>query len=103
MGQDSVLDLSYYHTPEWMGQELYDAWNVYLDKFNSRTEEYRNLATQVDTKYLEVYELINRAPDPDVKEGDWTKYGREALLTAIKSLEITNSNKRDLGLSLIHI
>ena len=99
MGQDSVLDLSYYHTPEWMGQELYDAWNVYLDKFNSRTEEYRNLATQVDTKYLEVYELINRAPDPDVKEGDWTKYGREALLTAIKSLEITNSNKRDLGWS----
>ncbi|MBU9728950.1 phage tail protein [Diplocloster modestus] len=99
MGQDSVLDLSYYHTPEWMGQELYDAWNVYLDKFNSRTEEYRNLATQVDTKYLEVYELINRAPAPDAKEGDWTKYGREALLTAIKSLEITNSNKRDLGWS----
>ena len=100
MGQDSVLDLSYYHTPEWMGQELYDAWNAYLDKFDSRKKEYSDLADQVDTKYLEVYELKNRKPAPGAEEEDWTKYGREALLRKIKSLETTNLFKCDLGWSV---
>lgn len=99
MGQDSVLDLSYYHTSEWMGQELYDAWTAYLDKFNSKTKEYGDLAAQVDAKDLECSELINRMPAPGSEEEDWTKYGREALLRKIKSLETTNLFKIELGWS----
>ena len=47
----------------------------------------------------QVYELKNRKPAPGAEEEDWTKYGREALLRKIKSLETTNLFKCDLGWS----
>ena len=98
MGQDSVLDLSYYHTPDWMGQDLFDAWNTYLEKYNSRIDEYSELANQMDGKYLEVYELLNRQP-PTKDSETWTEYGFESLTKKIKELETTNALKRELGWS----
>lgn len=40
LGLPYIVDLSYYTTPEWMGQDLYDSWIVYQEKCNSKQAEY---------------------------------------------------------------
>ena len=40
LGQPYITDLSYYTTPEWMGQDLYDAWIAYQDKCNNKQSDY---------------------------------------------------------------
>lgn len=35
LGLPYLTDISYYYTPEWMGQDLYDAYTLYLEKSNS--------------------------------------------------------------------
>ena len=34
LGLPYLVDISYYYTPEWMGQDLYDAYTLYLQKTN---------------------------------------------------------------------
>jgi hypothetical protein len=40
MGLPYIVDLSYYYTIEWMGQDLYDAYTKYLQKSNAAQDEY---------------------------------------------------------------
>ena len=40
LGLPYIVDLSYYTTPEWMGQDLYDDWLAYQEKCNSKQAEY---------------------------------------------------------------
>ena len=40
LGLPYIVDLSYYTTVEWMGQELYDAWNAYQKKCNDNQSAY---------------------------------------------------------------
>ena len=40
LGLPYIVDLSYYCTPEWMGQDLYDDWLAYQQKCNSKQTEY---------------------------------------------------------------
>ena len=40
LGLPYIVDLSYYCTPEWMGQDLYDDWLAYQEKCNSKQAEY---------------------------------------------------------------
>lgn len=40
MGLPYITDLSYYYNPEWMGQELYDAYTEYLKKCKDVQEQY---------------------------------------------------------------
>lgn len=45
MGSPYVTDLSFYHTVDWMGQELYDAYEEYLEFLNdNRAEDIVNRA-----------------------------------------------------------
>ena len=41
MGNPYIVDLSYYYSVEWMGQELYDAYTEYLQKCNDSQLEYK--------------------------------------------------------------
>lgn len=47
LGQPYLLDLSYFHTIEWMGQDLYDAYNNYLTLVNTITPQYEELSKQM--------------------------------------------------------
>lgn len=98
MGQDSILDLSYYHTPEWMGQELCDAWTAYQEKFQAAVPEYTKLSDQVEEKFNVYYELHNRVPDDKTSE-KWELYGLNYLKIKQKAAEDTTSFKRELGWS----
>ena len=40
LGMPYLTDLSYYYTPDWMGQDLYDAYTAYIKKSNSKQTEY---------------------------------------------------------------
>ena len=40
LGLPYIVDLSYYATPDWMGQDLYDAWIEYQEECNNSQAEY---------------------------------------------------------------
>ena len=53
MGLPYLIDLSYYYTVDWMGQELFDAYTLYLQKCNKVQSKY-------STNSTEMLELTNR-------------------------------------------
>lgn len=44
MGLPYLVDLSYYYTPEWMGQDLYDSYTRYLKECDDDKDEYQQNA-----------------------------------------------------------
>lgn len=40
LGLPYIVDLSYYTTPDWMGQDLYEAWIAYQEKCNNSQADY---------------------------------------------------------------
>ena len=42
LGLPYLVDLSYYCTPEWLRQDLYDDWTAYQNKCNSKQADYTN-------------------------------------------------------------
>jgi hypothetical protein len=47
LGMPYLTDISYYHTIDWMGQELYDDYAKYLQKSNQYQSEYTNNAKEM--------------------------------------------------------
>lgn len=47
MGLPYIVDISYYYNVDWMGQDLYDAYTLYLQKYNSNQAEYKNNSTRM--------------------------------------------------------
>jgi hypothetical protein len=47
MGLPYITDLSYYYTVDWMGQELYDAYTLYIQKSNGYQNEYAENASKI--------------------------------------------------------
>lgn len=62
LGKNYIMDLSYYHTKEWMGQDLFEAYNKYLEAI----EEYAPKYTEEKQKWVGVYhkwnDLMNAVP-----------------------------------------
>lgn len=65
MGLDYIMDLSYFHTPEWMGEALYNKYYEYIVALGTATTQYTGLLTDVQNLYDEYYELYNRVINPD--------------------------------------
>lgn len=65
LGLPYIMDISYYNTPEWLGQDLYDAYNAYCTLATSYQEEYSNLMLEWSSIYDQLSELYNRIPDYD--------------------------------------
>lgn len=99
LGLPYVMDLSYYATPEWMGQDLYDAYEAYCELAASKQEEYSKLFfnpdypekepnnpgwTQLYDEWLEIY---NRMPEynDDYDDKIPTVYSYEDLPTPSKN------------------
>lgn len=87
LGQEYLLNLDYYNTIEWLGEDLYKAYNDYLHKFTTYREEYTNLMTQWNELYNQLSTLYNQVPDyeedPDVFN---TVHGKDELPTASEAL-----------------
>lgn len=63
LGLPYIVDLSYYCTPEWMGQDLYDDWLAYQEECNSKQSEYTNNSREM----VEISDCI------------WFEEGRQSL------------------------
>ena len=67
LGQSYILNLSYYNTPEWLGEDLHLKYNSYMAELAECTEEYRRLISQWSAAYNEYSDLMNYIPlDPRV-------------------------------------
>lgn len=51
MGLPYIVDLSYYYSADWMGQELYDVYTKYLQTYNAEQERYELNAKDMITLY----------------------------------------------------
>lgn len=72
IGNDSIMDLSYYHTKEWMGEDLYNAYQAYIDITENCKPIYDNLVAQWVVSWNEWNRLTNGIAETDdvVSEGD---------------------------------
>ena len=63
LGQNYIMNLDYYHTPEWMGQELCDKYTAYKKLLVKNEPKYEKLME----KWVQVYniwdELNNQVPE----------------------------------------
>lgn len=59
-GLPYIVDLSYFHTVDWMGQDLYDAYNKYVAKCASSQTTYKNNAQEVIKYSNKIWYETNR-------------------------------------------
>lgn len=60
-GLPYITDLSYYHTVDWMGEDLYRAYDNYLKIVSAYAEEYNQALADLRKYNKEMSELKNRA------------------------------------------
>lgn len=84
LGLPYIMDLSYYATPEWMGQDLYEAYKNYCELAASKQEEYSNLMLEWSAIYDQLSNLYNKIPDYDDNYDDSipTVYSKNSLPVA---------------------
>lgn len=87
LGLDYVMNIDYYNTPEWLGQDLYDDYNDYCNLVESYRETYSTLMLKWDSIYDKMSELYNKIPDYDESDYDDIPvvYGYSKLPTASES------------------
>lgn len=62
MGLPYIVDLSYYYTVDWMGQDLYDAYTAYLNRcksYQSQDLTYRRRQNELIDKISELYNRVS--------------------------------------------
>lgn len=59
-GLPYIVDLSYFHTVDWMGQDLYDAYNKYAAKCISSQATYKNNAQEIIKHSNKIWYETNR-------------------------------------------
>lgn len=62
-GLPYITDLSYYHTVEWMGQDLYDAYSNYLKIVSNNKQAYLNAKEEVRIYNAQITDLKNRVDE----------------------------------------
>ena len=62
LGQNYILNLSYYNTPMWLGSELYSKYNTYADDLEKYTSKYKELISAWSAVYNEYSDLMNYVP-----------------------------------------
>ena len=79
MGYDSIYNIDFFHSLEYMSQGLYDAFSIWKELWNSKVDEYEELVVQYQKYYNDIYDLqsVNMPEDPESK--DWTLYGLNPL------------------------
>jgi hypothetical protein len=62
LGQNYILNLSYYNTPLWMGRDLYIKYNEYVSNLETYTEQYKKYISDWSAAYNEYSDLMNYVP-----------------------------------------
>lgn len=62
LGQNYILNLSYYNTPLWLGEDLHIKYNQYTNKLVEYTKQYKDLVSARSAAYNEYSDLMNYVP-----------------------------------------
>lgn len=62
LGQNYIMNLSFYNTPLWMGADLSDKYTQYTHLLEEKTAEYKQLVSDWSATYNEYSDLVNNVP-----------------------------------------
>ena len=62
LGQNYVLNLSYYNTPLWLGEDLHLKYNAYTNDLAQYTSQYKEFISAWSAAYNEYSDLMNYVP-----------------------------------------
>lgn len=62
LGQNYILNLSYYNTPLWLGDDLHQKYNAYTDDLAKYIEQYKGFISDWSAAYNEYSDLMNYVP-----------------------------------------
>lgn len=79
MGYDSIYNIDYFHSLEYMSQGLYDAFSVWKELWDSKVDEYEELVVQYQKYYNDIHNLESVKMPDDPESKDWTLYGLNPL------------------------
>ena len=79
MGYDSIYNINYFHSLEYMSQDLYDAFSIWKELWNSKVDDYEELVVQYQKYYNDIYNLESVKMPEDPESKDWTLYGLNPL------------------------
>lgn len=86
LGQDYIVDISYFLDNQYMPQELVDKYKAYLDMVNTRRPEYEELLEQLDIATVKYQDIYNKMPS-STSSTDWSEYGMAGLKSKQKEYE----------------
>lgn len=66
MGIPHLVDLSYYCTPDWLGQDLYNAYTQYLKDYNAKQNIYENNSQRINELDEEILYEQNRMSSDNI-------------------------------------
>ena len=66
MGLPYIVDLSYFHSPDWMGQDLYEAYNDYLADYNASQTIYQENSQAINELNNDIAYEQNRMSLDDI-------------------------------------
>ena len=79
MGYDSIYNIDYFHSLEYMSQGLYDAFSTWKELWNSKVDDYEELVVQYQKFYTDIHHLESVKMPEDPESKDWTLYGLNPL------------------------
>ena len=79
MGYSSIYNLSYFHSLEYMSQQLYDEYNTWIKKWNNYTDTYKSLIAQYQQFYNKIRELESTKIPTTAGSTNWSEYGLNPL------------------------
>lgn len=82
LGLPYIMNLDYYFSKEWMGEDLYNAYEAYCKKIEEKQPEYTQLLEDWSKCYDEYSEIYNRVPEYYDDEDIPTVNSKDKLPTA---------------------
>lgn len=62
LGESNIMNLSFYNDPMWLGNDLYIAYNKYINQVEKNTEKYTTYISAWVAAYNEYSDLMNAIP-----------------------------------------
>ena len=91
LGYDRIFNLDFYHSMEYMSRKLYEAWDKWVKKRNSRVDEYTKLLSEYQKYIKQINELTHEKMPDDHESTNWSEYGLVPLKTELAEREQVQS------------
>lgn len=70
LGLPYIMNLDYYNTIDWFGEDLYNAYNAYVNKVENYRERYTKLMLQWSELYDQLIQIYNAIPEYEESADD---------------------------------